>query len=87
MMEFALTLLRPELCKVALLHGTATEHGALTRRERDVLKGLLTKKSEKQIAAEIGLTPASTHQVVVRVYRKLGVKSRVELLVRWMSFY
>ncbi len=52
---------------------------ALSRRERDVLREILKGNPEKIGAANLGLKKTSYHQVVVSVYRKLGVSSRPEL--------
>jgi DNA-binding CsgD family transcriptional regulator len=57
----------------------------LTPTERKVLKQLLTKASEKNIAAELGLAVSTTHQHVVALFRKFGVRSRAELMSLWLS--
>jgi DNA-binding CsgD family transcriptional regulator len=59
--------------------------GGWTARERDVLKVLLTGSSEKEIASELALSQQYIHQVVVRIYRKLGVNSRATLMSRWLD--
>ena len=69
---------------IALAHGLAPG-GALTPREQSVLGFLLTGRSEKQIADEIGLARSSTHQVVVSIYRKFRVNSRPELMALWLG--
>jgi DNA-binding CsgD family transcriptional regulator len=56
--------------------------GQLAPRHRRVLDLLLTGLSEKQIAAQLGLTPGSLHQYVTTLYRKLGASSRAELMAR-----
>lgn len=56
---------------------------ALSPREAMVHKLLLGPRSEKEIAAMMGLSVRGTHQLVLSVYRKLGVTSRVELFTRW----
>jgi len=53
-------------------------------RERDVLRLLLTGVSEREIAAALGLTPATTHQYVVAVLRNFGAHSRAELMSQWL---
>jgi DNA-binding CsgD family transcriptional regulator len=57
----------------------------LSPREREALSLLLTGQPEKQIAAAMGLTPRSAHQVITAVYRKLGVRSRTQLLADWLG--
>lgn len=64
----------------ALARGVLPLGRVLTPREREVLVHLGTGRSEKEIAAELGLTVRSTHQVVVAIYKKLGVRSRPELM-------
>ncbi|HEX7051370.1 MAG TPA: helix-turn-helix transcriptional regulator [Longimicrobiales bacterium] len=54
----------------------------LSRRERETLRWLLTDRSERAIAQEMGLAVATVHQYVLSLYRKLGVNGRLELLVR-----
>jgi DNA-binding NarL/FixJ family response regulator len=56
--------------------------GRLAPRYRRTFDLLLTVLSEKQIAAELGLTPASLHEYVKAIYRILGISSRAELMVR-----
>ncbi len=76
------------MCRwLALSFGLLPQMKLLTTREREVLRHLLTGAPEKQFAASLGLTPAYTHQVVVRVYRKLDVSSRAELMSLWLAAY
>lgn len=76
------------LCRwLALSFGAMPQMKLLTVREREVLALLLTGAPEKQFASALGLTPAYTHQVVVRVYRKLAVTSRAELMSLWLAAY
>jgi len=57
----------------------------LTPRERDVLQGLLQGSSEKQVAAELGISPQTVHGRVKSIYLAYGVSSRSELLVRCLG--
>ncbi|MBL9031674.1 MAG: helix-turn-helix transcriptional regulator [Phycisphaerae bacterium] len=57
----------------------------LTSRQRQTLARLLHGDSEKQIAALLGLSPATVHEYVVAVYRHFGVQSRGELLARFID--
>jgi DNA-binding CsgD family transcriptional regulator len=70
--------------RLASSHGMSRAGGMLTPRARAILAQLLSARSEKQIAAHLGLTERSTHQYVVGVYRKLGVTSRAELMARFL---
>ena len=36
--------------------------------------------SEKQVAARLGLSPATIHQYVTALYRRFGVQSRGQLM-------
>jgi DNA-binding CsgD family transcriptional regulator len=57
----------------------------LTTAERKVLHLLLTEASEKQIAQQVEMTPATVHQHVVRIYRKFSVGSRAGLMSLWLN--
>jgi DNA-binding CsgD family transcriptional regulator len=54
----------------------------LSPRERETLRCLLDGMSEKQVAAELGLSQNTVHQYVRAVYLRFGVSSRSELLAR-----
>lgn len=54
----------------------------LTPRERDVVALLMSGASTRQIAAETSLTVGTVHTYLKRIYPKLGVRSRVELVAR-----
>lgn len=54
----------------------------LTPRERDVVGRLLSGASTRQIAQSTGLTVATVNTYLKRIFAKLGVHSRVELVAR-----
>ena len=54
----------------------------LTPRERDVVALLMSGASTREIASRTGLTVATVHTYLKRIYPKLGVHSRVELVAR-----
>jgi DNA-binding CsgD family transcriptional regulator len=56
----------------------------LSSGERQTVQLLLTGKSEAAIASMLGRSPHTIHSHVKRVYRKLGVASRAELIVKLM---
>ena len=58
------------------------ERTPLTPRERDVVGRLLSGASTRQIAASTGLTVATVNTYLKRIFAKLGVHSRVELVAR-----
>lgn len=76
----AMAGLTTHLRGAALGRGVLPLGRILTPREREALDHLGTGRSEKEIATELGLTVRSAHQIVVAIYRKLGVQSRPELM-------
>ena len=56
---------------------------ALTERERDLLRLLLTGMPDKQIAQRLSLRPSTVRTYNSRLFAKLGVASRSELLVQF----
>ena len=66
---------------------SATEPGPekLSPRLRQTLACLLEGDSEKQVAARLGLSHATTHQYVTALYRRFGVQSRGQLLAYVMK--
>jgi DNA-binding CsgD family transcriptional regulator len=58
------------------------EKTPLTPRERDVVGRLLSGSSTRQIADDTGLTVATVNTYLKRIFAKLGVHSRVELVAR-----
>lgn len=57
----------------------------LTPRGRDVYQGLIRGRSEKEIAALLGISPNTVHEYVQRVYAAFDVSSRAELMARVMQ--
>jgi DNA-binding CsgD family transcriptional regulator len=57
----------------------------LSPRLRETLHGLVRGWSEKQVAAEVGLSPHTVHDYVKALYRHFGVQSRSELLARCLG--
>ena len=57
----------------------------LSPRLQETLHFLLTGKSEKQIATELGLSKHTVHSYVKALYKHFGVTSRAELLARWVK--
>jgi DNA-binding CsgD family transcriptional regulator len=54
----------------------------LTAREKDVLSGLMQGESEKEIASSLGVTEATIHTHVQRLYTTLNVRSRQQAIFR-----
>lgn len=68
-----------------LSHGLLMGSVPLTGTERKVLQLLLTDASEKHVAHTLGIAASTTHQHVVSIYRKFGVRSRAGLMSLWLS--
>jgi DNA-binding CsgD family transcriptional regulator len=76
---------------VELLHGELTrdwqraqgQAPRLTPRQRQVLDGLASGASEKELAHQLGLSAHTLHDHVKAVHRAYRVRSRGELLARW----
>jgi|AGTN01.1.fsa_nt_gi Bacterial regulatory proteins, luxR family. len=71
--------------RLMLGHGLLVASAPLTPAERRVLAELLTEATEKDIAQRLGLTFPTTHQYVVGLYRKFGVKGRAGLMSLWLN--
>ncbi len=71
--------------RVALSHGLLMASDPITPAERRVLQMLLTDRSEKDIAAELGLAYQTVHKHVKNIYKKLGVSSRAGVAALWLG--
>jgi DNA-binding NarL/FixJ family response regulator len=58
--------------------GVAPLPGGLTARQAEVLRLLASGLSNKEIAGQLYLSPATVERHLATVYRKLGVTGRVE---------
>jgi DNA-binding CsgD family transcriptional regulator len=66
-------------------HGLLVAQEPLTPTQREVLQLLLSEKSEKAIAAELGQSYNTTHTHVKEIFRKYNVKSRAALMAVWLG--
>ena len=57
----------------------------LSPRALQIVSRLLTNATEAEISAELGISRHTVHAHIERVYRKLNVRSRVDLTVRVVS--
>jgi DNA-binding NarL/FixJ family response regulator len=57
----------------------------LTRREREILAGLATGHTYKEIAQKLSISAATVKNHLSRIYEKLGVRSRTEAVVKWLG--
>jgi DNA-binding CsgD family transcriptional regulator len=71
--------------QVMLALGLLVAEAPLTAVERRVTSLLLTEWSEKEIAAELSLTPATTHSYITALFRKFGVSGRAGLTALWLG--
>jgi DNA-binding NarL/FixJ family response regulator len=57
----------------------------LSPRLRDALRGFARGLSEKQVAAELGISPHTAHDYAKALHRHFGVQSRSELLAHCLT--
>ncbi|HET6611707.1 MAG TPA: helix-turn-helix transcriptional regulator [Kofleriaceae bacterium] len=84
-LAIAIAGLVPSARNLARAAGLIDARAPLSARELAVLRHLLEGLSEKELAAELGISHGYAHQVVVRIYRKLGARSRGELMARFSA--
>ena len=58
---------------------TVPSHLALTPRERDLLRGIVAGRTNREMAAEFGLSEQSIKNVLSTVYQKCHVRNRLQL--------
>lgn len=66
-------------------HGLSLVESPLTAMERRVLGLLLTDRTEKEIAAELGQSEHTTHDHIKHIYRKFGARGRAGLMAIWLA--
>jgi DNA-binding CsgD family transcriptional regulator len=54
----------------------------LSQRESQILPAVFDDQNESTIAVSLGISPHTVHTHLERLYRKLGVTSRVSLVTR-----
>ena len=62
-------------------------HLKLSPREIEIARCILDDCKETAIASELGISPHTVRTHVERLYRKMGVRSRVEFVVRLVDEY
>lgn len=55
----------------------------LSKRELEVFAQLLSDKTQAQIAEELFVTHSSVHFHCKNIYKKLGISSRKQLLIKY----
>lgn len=58
----------------------------LTTREMDVFRLLLEGYTLQETADQLGVKYATVNTHTTAIYKKLGVKSRAELIIRYRNF-
>ncbi len=71
--------------RLMLSYGLLVASAPMTPTERGVLRLLLTDASEKHIAARFGIATSTTHQHILSIYGKFGVRSRAGLMSLWLA--
>src|SRR5262245_25662139 len=59
----------------------------LSPREMQIVQGVFGDRKEETIAGELGISPHTVNTYFQRLYAKLGVSSRPQLIVRVMAEY
>jgi DNA-binding NarL/FixJ family response regulator len=88
LMAGGVPLSRPVARRVLeFFHRTASAHprAMMTPREADIIGALARGRTSKEIARQLGLSPATVKNHLNRIYEKLGVRSRTEAVVRWLG--
>jgi DNA-binding CsgD family transcriptional regulator len=75
----------PENRKRTLELAARLDRTPLTKREKEVVSLLVSGASTRAIAEATKLTVATVHTYLKRIYSKLGVHSRVELVARMVG--
>jgi DNA-binding CsgD family transcriptional regulator len=75
----------PDVRKKSLELQMRLDRTPLTKREKEVVSLLVSGASTRMIAEQTKLTVATVHTYLKRIYSKLGVHSRVELVARMMG--
>lgn len=78
--DLSLIDLAQQVCAHALSAPPAQKR--LSPRQQQTLEGLMLGRSEKEVAAELGLSRHTIHEYVTSLYRIFGVRSRGELLAK-----
>ena len=73
------------LALVTYAPGDAARLPTLTPAERAVVAALLAGHSNDEIARARGTALRTVANQVARIFKKMGVRSRAELAVRWSS--
>jgi DNA-binding NarL/FixJ family response regulator len=67
----------------ALTRQRTENQWGLSRREEEIMAALCRKLSNKDIASELGLSPATVHAHLDRIFKKLNVHNRAEAMQKF----
>lgn len=71
--------------ELLLSNGLHLANEQLSVTERRIVSLLLTDRTEKEIAAQLGQAPATTHKYITGILRKYGVRGRQGLMALWLG--
>jgi len=71
--------------RLLLIHGVYKGVKALTPLKTRILQGLLTGKSEKEIADALEQKPMTMRKYVKEIYAEFGVRTRAALMSLWLG--
>jgi DNA-binding NarL/FixJ family response regulator len=57
----------------------------LTQRKRQILTCLQRGLHDKEIAAELGISPLTVHTHLKHIFEKLGAHTRTEAVVKYLE--
>jgi DNA-binding CsgD family transcriptional regulator len=57
----------------------------LSVREQQTVRGVFDNRTERALAVDLGIAACTVHTHLERLYRKLGVTTRVQLVLRVMA--
>ena len=60
---------------------------SLSGRELEIIQAVFDDENERQIAARLGISRHTVHTHLERLYRKLSISSRVQLVIRVFNEY
>ncbi len=63
-----------------------TEDTGLSEREEQILACIFQELSDKEIAATLGIGTATVHTHLHRLYEKMGVHSRKDVIARYLDY-
>ena len=66
-------------------YGMLVAETPLTQSQRRVAQLLLTEKTEKEIALELGQSHNTIHWHITEIFHKFGIKSRAGLTAIWLG--